>query len=372
VACFLLFADAMASKPKVLVVDDELGVRESLRAILSQDCDVLTAASGAEALRVVGTQQVALVTLDLRMPGMSGIEVLEASKRLDPDIEALIITGYGSFDTAVQGLRHRAFDYLAKPFDALKVRATVQAALARRATTQKLRTVPDSILATLSHEFRTPLNVIMGYSNMLVEDGTPDLSEDQRVALDRIRSNSTTLLQYVETLFYLIELERGLVSVRPRAADLQEIVDRVRYELEPQATAKQLSVAVSVGGGGTLDTDADMLGRLLFALAENAIRHTAQGGVEIVAVGDVGTAMVRVRDSGSGLDPVLARALERLASADEPPAPATLGFGLRLIGRLVRELHGIVSVDADVAGTAVTVTLPALAPIELPRVACSA
>jgi len=362
----------MPSKPKILVVDDELGVRESLRAILSQDCDVLTAASGAEALRVVGTQQVALVTLDLRMPGMSGIEVLEASKRLDPDIEALIITGYGSFDTAVQGLRHRAFDYLAKPFDALQVRGTVQAALARRATTQKLRTVPDNILATLSHEFRTPLNVIMGYSNMLVEDGDRDLSEDQRVALDRIKSNSTTLLQYVETLFYLIELERGVVPVRPQSTDLQEIIDHVRHDLEPRATAKQLSIAVSVDAGCVLDTDADMLGRLLFALAENAIRHTAQGGVEITAFGDVGTATVRVRDSGAGLDPMLARALEQLASAPVPPAPATLGFGLRMIGRLARELHGAVSVEAAAAGTAITVTLPALAPVELPRVACSA
>ena len=121
-----------------------------------------------------------------------------------------------------------------------------------------------------------------------------------------------------------------------------------------------------------LDTDADMLGRLVFALAENAIRHTTQGGVEIAALGAAATAMLRVRDSGVGLDPVLARALERLASAPEPPAPATLGFGLRLIGRLVRELHGTLSVEADADGTTITVTLPALARIELPRVACSA
>ena len=352
------------------MVDDELGVRESLRAILSQDCDVLTAASGAEALRTIGTQQVALVTLDLRMPGMSGIEVLEAGKRLDPDIEALIITGYGSFDTAVQGLRHRAFDYLAKPFDALQVRATVQAALARRATTQKLRTVPDSILATLSHEFRTPLNVIMGYSSMLAEEGDRDLSADQRVALDRIQSNSTTLLEYVETLFYLIELERGLVPVTPQATDLEEVIDRVRHELTPRAAAKQLSIAVSVDRGCTLDTDADMLGRLLFALAENAVRHTARGGVEISALAGAGTSTLRVRDSGAGLDPVLARTLERLASTPEPSPPATLGFGLRLIGRLVRELHGSLTVEADATGTTIAVTLPALARIDLPRVAC--
>jgi signal transduction histidine kinase len=359
----------MASKPKVLVVDDELGVRESLRAILSQDCDVLTAASGAEALRIVGGEQIALVTLDLRMPGMSGIEVLEASKRLDPDIEALIITGYGSFDTAVQGLRHRAFDYLAKPFDALQVRATVQAALARRATTQKLRTVPDSILATLSHEFRTPLNVIMGYSSMLADEGDRELSVDQRAALDRIQSNSTTLLQYVETLFYLIELERGLVPLTPQCTDIPEVMGRVRHELALRAAAKQLALRVSVDPNCTLDTDPDMLGRLLFALAENAVRHTAKGTVELSATAGASTTTFQVRDSGEGLDAMLARELERLAAAPDLPTPTTLGFGLRLIGRLVRELHGTLAVEIDPAGTAITVVLPALATIELPRVA---
>jgi CheY-like chemotaxis protein len=335
----------MPSKPKVLVVDDELGVRESLRAILSQDCDVVTAASGAEALRIVGDDQIALVTLDLRMPGMSGIEVLEASKRLDPDIEALIITGYGSFDTAVQGLRHRAFDYLAKPFDALQVRATVQAALARRATTQKLRAVPDSILATLSHEFRTPLNVIMGYSSMLADEGERELSADQRAALDRIQSNSTTLLQYVETLFYLIELERGLVPVTPQPTDVHEVIDRVRHELAPRAAAKQLALRMSIDPDCALDTDPDMLGALLFALTENAVRHR-QGHRR-----DLGRRQRRSVHLPC-LVPVkgwtwCSLAAERLAAAPDLPAPTTLGFGLRL-GRL-RALHGALVAEIDAA-----------------------
>lgn len=359
----------MPSKPKVLVVDDELGVRESLRAILSQDCDVLTAASGAEALRILGGEQIALVTLDLRMPGMSGIEVLEASKRLDPDIEALIITGYGSFDTAVQGLRHRAFDYLAKPFDTVQVRAAVQAALARRATTQKLRTVPDNILATLSHEFRTPLNVIMGYSSMLADDGERELSSEQRAALDRIQSNSTTLLQYVETLFYLIELERGLVPVGPQPTDVQEVLDTVRHELAACAAAKGIPVTVTVDPGCSLDTDGDMLGRLLFVVIENAIRHTPAGAIEVSAGNAAGALRLRVRDSGGGLDPVLARELEELAGAPDIPVTMTLGFGLRLIGRLVRELHGTLTVDTTGGGTTIEVVLPALATLELPRVA---
>ena len=62
-----------------------------------------------------------IMTLDLKMPGLGGIGVLERAKQVDPDIEVLIITGYGSLDTAVQGLRLRAFDYIAKPFDTAQV-----------------------------------------------------------------------------------------------------------------------------------------------------------------------------------------------------------------------------------------------------------
>src|SRR5262245_40434258 len=107
-ACFVLFSRAMIERPRVLIVDDELGVRESLRAILGKDCEVFTASSGDDALSLLAHEPMDLVTLDLRMPGLGGIAVLERIKKIDPEVEALIITGYGSLDTAIQGLRHHA------------------------------------------------------------------------------------------------------------------------------------------------------------------------------------------------------------------------------------------------------------------------
>src|SRR5262249_50515423 len=98
---------SMADRGRVLIVDDELGVRESLRAILGLEYEVLTAADGTQAIETVARESVDVVTLDLRMPGLGGISVLEQLKRIDPDVEVLIITGYGCFDTAIQGLRHR-------------------------------------------------------------------------------------------------------------------------------------------------------------------------------------------------------------------------------------------------------------------------
>jgi len=101
-----------ASKPSILVVDDEMGPRESLKMILNPYYNVHTADRGTQAVEMLKQIPVDLVTVDLKMPGFSGINVLEKVKQHDPDIEAIIITGYGSLDTAIEGLRLGAFDYI--------------------------------------------------------------------------------------------------------------------------------------------------------------------------------------------------------------------------------------------------------------------
>src|SRR5579885_724254 len=217
----------MDGRPRVLVVDDERGVRESLRAILEGDYEVRLASSGEEALGVLGREPVDVVTVDLRMPGLGGLAVLERIKQRDPDIEVLIITGNGCFESARQGLRHHAFDYLTKPFDAEHVRRVVQHAVDRRAAVRRLKAGPESPLAQLSHEFRTPLNVIVGYSSMLREEGASTLTQEQQLALDRIQANSGTLLGYVETLFYRAELDRGRVPLATSPVRVAAVLARV-------------------------------------------------------------------------------------------------------------------------------------------------
>jgi DNA-binding NtrC family response regulator len=101
--------------------------------------NVFTASGGPEALELLEEQPIDVVTLDLKMPGMSGIEVMERIKHRDPDIEVVIVTGYSSLDTAIRGLRFRAFDYISKPFDVSEISDIVRRAVAQRRSTQRLR-----------------------------------------------------------------------------------------------------------------------------------------------------------------------------------------------------------------------------------------
>jgi signal transduction histidine kinase len=350
------------TRPRILIVDDELGVRESLKAILSPDYEILTASSGDEALALVRKETVDLVTLDLRMPGMGGIAVLEQIKKYDPEIEAIILTGYGSLDTAVQGLRHHAYDYLSKPFDCDQVRRVVGQAVARRTALQRLRAAPEALLAALSHEFRTPLNVIIGYSTMLGDEAATPLSDEQKLALDRIQSNSTALLAYVETLFYMVELDRGLVPVTRGPVALGPLLLGIQRELATLAGVQGVTLTVDAAPALVVTSDEDKLTRLVRALAENAIRHSGGGAVTLAATRDGADVRLEIRDMGPGIVPELVAETEGVIQgrSDVDP-PRLLGFGLRLVGRLVRVLGLGLGITTGPGGTTFAVRLPVVA-----------
>jgi DNA-binding response OmpR family regulator len=115
----------MTAKP-ILIVDDEKNIRLALSMSLEQlDIPVETAASGEEALERLAQGEYGLMLLDLRMPGLDGMEVLRQVSQQRPEIKVIIITAYGSIDLAVEAMKLGAVDFLQKPFDAGQVREMV-------------------------------------------------------------------------------------------------------------------------------------------------------------------------------------------------------------------------------------------------------
>ena len=122
----------MIPKGSVLVVDDEFGPRESLRMILKPIYDVHTAENGQEALNFICQENVDLVTLDLKMPGLSGIDVLREIKKIRTDVEVVVITGYGTLTNAVEAFRYGAVDFIFKPFNVAEIISIVKKSVERR------------------------------------------------------------------------------------------------------------------------------------------------------------------------------------------------------------------------------------------------
>src|ERR1051325_5099473 len=119
-------------KPTLLVVDDEDGPRMAVQFIFQDDYDVLTASNGPSAIEPAQSRRIDVAVLDIRMAGMSGIELLERLKTIDPGIEVVMMTAFETTDTVRQALRLRACDYINKPFDLATMRSAVANALKRR------------------------------------------------------------------------------------------------------------------------------------------------------------------------------------------------------------------------------------------------
>ncbi len=115
---------------RILVVDDELIVRESMGNWLKEDGYLVeTSENGMDALEKIKLKNIDLAVVDIKMPGMDGIELLQKSKKIDPDLPVLVMTAYASVDTAVQAMKEGAFDYIVKPFNPENVSQVIDRAL---------------------------------------------------------------------------------------------------------------------------------------------------------------------------------------------------------------------------------------------------
>src|SRR5277367_3424754 len=174
----------------LLIVDDEDGPRQSMRVIFKDEYDLLMAEDGPTAIELAKHHDIDVAVLDIRMAGMSGIEVLERLKYVKPDIEVIMMTAFETTDTIRKALRLRACDYLNKPFDLATMRAAVSQAMQRRTLESEIhgsaekiqelltelqeqrveeqiaRTRGD-IYASIIHDINGPLTVISGFVQVL-------------------------------------------------------------------------------------------------------------------------------------------------------------------------------------------------------------
>lgn len=120
------------SSSKVLIVDDEEGIRESLKLILGDHYDLLLTDSGEQALRCLEKDpSIGLVLLDIKMPKINGLDALQAVKAKHPAVDVIMVTGYKSVETAGEAVRLGACGYIVKPFKSDEILAAVQRNLAK-------------------------------------------------------------------------------------------------------------------------------------------------------------------------------------------------------------------------------------------------
>ncbi len=283
-------------KPKVLIIDDRRSSRESVSFALSRRYDCLMAESAEDGLEMVDRDGVSVVILDIRMPGLNGIEALRRIKEKDPSIEVIMLTGYASLETAKQSITYGAYGYLTKPFDLPDLRATVDKACQKRMESLKILHERDSlkkavtamqkemgnlsrladvgwVSAGVVHEMKSPLTAILGYAEMMLRhidarhDDVP-LPADSARYLNIIKKETVRCAEMAKSL---LEAARS-GQPHPQIIPVSTILTNVHTLIRPQVHINHIQFRIDKPDDDLqVHTDPDDVLQVLLNLALNAI-----------------------------------------------------------------------------------------------------
>ena len=205
---------------------------------------------------------------------------------------------------------------------------------------QRANLAKDEFLATLSHELRTPMTAILGWSKLLADDLD---AETRATAIDAIQKSGRAQAQLIDDLLDVSRITAGKMRIDPKPVDITPIVSTAVAAVLPVAEAKGVMVRKDVGGVPLIvNGDAGRLQQVVWNLMTNAVKFTPAGGSVEVTLRSSGQAVLTVADTGPGIDPeFLPHVFERFRQADSSTTRAFtgLGLGLAIVHHLV-ELHG--------------------------------
>lgn len=360
----------MQTDARILLIDDEEIVLDSCTEILrGEPYELATAADGVRGLERLREFRPDLVVVDLKMPGLSGFEVLERIREADPTVVPIVITGYATVSSAVEAMKRGAYDFLPKPFTPEEFRLIVRRGAEKRSLvreTMALRRekglLREHFAAIVSHELKAPLAAIQQNLYALERELAPLASEDQRQRLGRVKGRVGDLLQLIDTW------RRGAVDLealkeRFAAVPVRLPVEKAVESLSVHAARKAVEIAATVPDRSPVVWgDQGTLTEVLVNIVGNAVKYSREGGrVDVTAAAAADTVRLTVADTGLGIGADdLPHIFDAFYTA-RPGAAGERGSGLGLaVSRRIIEVHGgAIAVESTPGkGSTFVITLP--------------
>jgi two-component system sensor histidine kinase/response regulator len=362
------------SRGHVLVIDDSATIRAEISGILEADgYEVTTAPDGRKGLSKLWRRRPDLILCDLGMPELDGFEVLGAL-RARPDwgiIPFVCLTAHSERAAMRKAMEMGADDYVVKPVTAAELRSAVDAGLQKRQraeheAAERLGDLRRSITLALPHEFRTPLNIVLGYSELLM-DAAEERKDDELRAIGRsVLAAATQLHRLTENFLLYTQLE--LAARQPDGAtvfaaatptQVHEIVGQVaRNAASNGRRGADLTLALHPVGIALRE---GLARKVATELIDNAFKFSEPGTPVHVAVARAGNvASITVRDEGTGMSAEQVAALGAYLQLDRiVHEQQGIGLGLDIVRRIAEISGGTCTVTSGPGrGTTVTVTLP--------------
>lgn len=413
----LVLTPATVSEPdllerrRVLIVDDEEGPRQSIRAVFKEHYNVLMADNGLKAIELARDSNIDVAVLDIRMVGMSGIDLLVRLKAIDPDMQVVMLTAYETVETARQALRLGACDYLTKPFDITTLREAIKTAVSRRVMSEQIRTnnrklrelqeevqkqqirhdlarSQTEIYASIIHDINGPLTLISGFTEVInsriamrtkLEGDDLDLVKAKLGGIIRQITNCVEVSQRYLSFLRAARMGQSKTEINNLLAEFQEMI-----ALSPDLKKNQLFVQPHATPL-TADINRTDLLQILMNLVKNAFQCTIEPHKVIVQAGlqqhliDAKTPPERrpeawinrdavehksplirivVEDDGAGIPAAnISKVFEPYFSTKQ--AEEGTGVGLAIVRRLIENARGSIHLVSEPGkGTVFTLYLP--------------
>lgn len=360
-------------KQKILVVDDEENYRDIVTLALTLNgYEIVQATNGSEGLAAVQRGRPDLILCDVNMPVMNGLELLTALKA-DPDLEAipfLFLTGNAEKEDMRKGMQLGADDYLTKPFSAEELIAAVEARLSKKKRIQRFYEsqfddIKSNIVHFLPHEFRTPLNGILGFSRILRD--TKGMPEDEVREIGGMILRSGERLQHLlenmvlfgQLQFWIQDPDAAAGMRDDSASSLLEVIRSATDSIlkkNGRKNALQLSVEDTL-----LAISSIHLTKIIEEVVDNAFKFSGADSAVTIASEDRGTACsITVHDTGRGMNEEQMKRISGFRQFERKHYEQQgAGLGLTIAQWLTQLYGGTLTIESiETKGTTVTISLP--------------
>lgn len=355
---------------KILAVDDESGMLSGIsRALegfsvnvpdINEDIDFVTstAGTGEEAVEAIRKNSPDILLLDYKLPGMSGLDVLNQIITFSPDTLTIMITAYASIETAIAATKRGAYDFLPKPFTPADLKHTIKKAvihimLARH--TRKLeaerKRVRFEFIRVLGHELKAPINAVAGYLYLLRDNTLGTSVSDYDETIERSLVRIDQMRKLISDLLDMTRLESG---EKKRALEPVDVVEAAKQAVDTvKAEAGQRSIALNIKSPASLimaQADRGEIDMMLNNLLTNAVKYNKDNGKVDVCIEQAdGFAAITVADTGIGMTKEetgkLFKEFVRIKN-DKTRSIMGSGLGLSILKRIVDLYDGKIEVDS--------------------------
>jgi two-component system, sensor histidine kinase and response regulator len=305
----------------VLVVDDEPGMLSGIERVLhsmrislpdvhAEVCfSIEKALSGEQAMAMIEARTPDILLLDHKLPGMSGLDILDKLNEQKKDIYTVMITAYASLETAVSAIKQGAYDFLAKPFTPAELKAVIrkvtQALIHTRQArnlAKERRQVRFQFISVLAHELKAPISAIEGYLDIICNRSAGDDPDVYEKMLNRCTVRLVGMRKMIMDLLDLTQIESGQRNRNLVDIDICQIAGEAIETFAGQAASRGISLNLHARQPITMLADRNEIEIILNNLLSNAIKYNRDNGsvnINLTCRDDI--VSISVADTGIGI-----------------------------------------------------------------------